>query len=345
MTSELNINKSELLKPIPGKCPSGIYLRYTDVYDQIAYSITEENPKLAQGVWQRPLKKADWEKTKALCLSVLTEKTKDIQICNWLLDSLIHLYGFAGLSAGLKILSDISQKFWDTLYPEPLEGDFEIRFAPYYWLEEKFFIQIRLLPFTNSGSGNDSFTLDRWEKETKPSEEDFNAVFGKFKTQFFATGEEFFLEIENNISESLKTIKELKEFLLQKKSFAPHFIQLISTIEDVKAIIDIALSEIGQTKKIITSLETEDDRTEETPPQKTDKEKTEPAGETLSMDNVYIILNRIADFLLKNEPQSTAGYLVKNAIQFRSVLIKDIIKRNTRDPNIYSKVIELLNIE
>lgn len=342
MAAELNIDLSELLKPIPGECPSGKYLRYTDIYDQIMYSITEENPKLLQGIWLHQLKKADWEKTKTLCLSALTEKTKDIQICNWLLDSLIHLYGFAGLNEGLIILLEISKKFWDTIHPLYLEEDPETRFAPYYWIEEKFYIQLRLLPFTKSSSDNDSFSLDRWERETKYSENDFNTVLEELKKQIFVSGEDFFLKIEDELSSSLKTIKELKEFLVQKNSIAPHFIQLASVIEDIKSIIDIVLSEIGQTKKIITSIEAE---SSEKAPGNASQTDSEPGGEVLNMDNVYIILNRIADFLLKNEPQNLTGYMVKNTIQFRSILIKDIIKRNTRDPNTYSKIIEMLGIE
>jgi type VI secretion system protein ImpA len=344
MSAELNINISELLKPIPGECPSGNYLRYTDMYDQIKFSITEENPKLLQGVWQRPLKKADWEKTKTLCISALTEKTKDIQICNWLLDSLIHLYGFVGLNIGLKVIYEISKEFWDTIHPLPLEDDAETRFAPYYWLEEKFYIQVRLLKFTNPHSESEAFSLDKWEKETKPSEDSFNEVFEKFKTQISISGEEYFVEIENNISESLSTIKELKEFLLEKNSIAPHFIQLASVIDNIKSIIDIALNEIHLTKKIITTIEEEGSEKEKDSAGSVPPVSPGSGGEILTMENVYVILNRIAEFLLKNEPQNITGYMVKNALQLRSVLIKDIIKRNTRDPNTYSKVIEILGI-
>lgn len=318
MITELdNIIIDDLLKPVEGKSPSGEYLRYTDTYDKIKIALTEDNPKLEQGLWQRPLKKADWLKAKEICIKTLKEESKDIQICNWLIVSLVHLHGFAGLSFGLELLYRLTTAFWNTVYPLPVEADLETRLAPFFWLEEKFFIDLRLMPITKPVFPDDVFTLDKWEKETKPSDSHFNMVFERFKETVFFSGEDHFSNIEKEISSAFNSIAKLKDFLLEKDPGAPHFVLLTSTIESIKTITSMALNEINSVKVVSVPAE-------ETPA-KEDKPEIKiipPAGKIPDVNHAYKLLEQIADFLLINEPEKVTGYIIKNVAQFRKIQLK-----------------------
>lgn len=346
MDNKLNeIILDELLEPIDGTIQSGTYLRFTNYYDDILYAFSEENPNLEQGLWQHPLKKADWRKTKSLCISALKEKTKDIQIANWLLSSLIHLYGFRGLSFGLEFIFRLTSKFWETIHPQPVEGDKETRLAPYYWLEEKFYIQLRLLPFTLQFDEKNAFTLDKWERETKPSDPNYETVYERFKEQVFISGEEFFKDIEKEITLSIDTAKRLKDFLLNKDNSAPHLIQFISTIESIKSVVDIALNEIKNVKKL--SLSTNDNEKEASgkPDDLIEQPQLPSAGFIPDLNYAYKLLDQTADFLIKNEPEKITGYLVKNAALLRNSALRELLRRNIKNDNMYSEIIGILNIE
>jgi type VI secretion system protein ImpA len=323
----VDINITELLKPIDSSSPSGNYLRYSVEYDQIINAIREDNPNLVQGLWQYPLKRADWNKAKSICYAALKESSKDIQICNWLLSSLIHLYGFKGLSIGLELISQLTIQFWDSLHPLPVNGDYETRLAPYFWIEEKFFLQLRLLPITNPALTSNPLSLDRWERETKSTSKNFGTVFKELSEQAIAAGEDYFSAIKNEILSSINSIKQLKQFLLEKESRAPHMIQLLSTIENIQSIVDMALSEINSSKKNASEIEEEgpSENNAQGDALKVQKEKT-GSEEITDITRAYAMIVKIADYLIKNEPDKLTGYILKNAQLFRKITLKEIYK-------------------
>src|SRR5437762_3518221 len=107
----------ELLQPIDQDRPSGVYLRYDPVYDEIREARREDDVQ-ARGVWGRELKAANPSRVISLSTSLLKHRTKDLQVAVWLTEALLRRDGFAGLAAGLQLLHELLDRFWDTLYPE-----------------------------------------------------------------------------------------------------------------------------------------------------------------------------------------------------------------------------------
>src|SRR5687768_1068945 len=105
LTQIPRIDIAELLQPIPGDNPAGEPLRYQGTYDRIADARREDDPTLSQGIYKSTLKRADWTTTESICIEALTKRSKDLQIAGWLLESWLHLYGFAGVTSGLHVLS------------------------------------------------------------------------------------------------------------------------------------------------------------------------------------------------------------------------------------------------
>ena len=54
------VDVDAFLIPISAENPSGEWLRFEPVYDEIQRLRQEDDPNLPLGVWQRELKKADW---------------------------------------------------------------------------------------------------------------------------------------------------------------------------------------------------------------------------------------------------------------------------------------------
>jgi len=102
-----------LLAPVPGDAPTGEMLRYEGTYDSLQEARSADNPTLPQGIWERGLKKANWNEVYSICFEALENRSKDLQIATWMLESLLHLYGFEGVREGLKLIKGMVENFWD----------------------------------------------------------------------------------------------------------------------------------------------------------------------------------------------------------------------------------------
>src|ERR1044072_2653588 len=154
----------DLLQPIPGANPAGESLRYQGTYDRISEARREDDPNLSQGIYKSTLKRADWTVVEALCIEALATRTKDLQIAGWLLEASLHLYGFAGVAGGLRLMAGLCNQFWDDLYPALEAGDIEARVAPFVWIEHKLTLRLKQIPLTtpNEISGEGYSYVD-WE--------------------------------------------------------------------------------------------------------------------------------------------------------------------------------------
>jgi type VI secretion system protein ImpA len=146
-TTTAVIDVEVLLEPIPGNEPAGRFLAYEAAYDQIREARRAEE-ELAQGAWQRETKVADWDQVIDLATDALRRRTKDLQIAAWLTEALTRRQGFDGLRDGLRLLSGIQDRFWETYHPQIDEGDLGSREGPFVFLNTTIPALIRLVPLT-----------------------------------------------------------------------------------------------------------------------------------------------------------------------------------------------------
>lgn len=111
-------NFENIFKEIEGS-PDGVGYDITlsRTYDEIKEAKFEEDDTVSFGVWERELKKADWQKSILLCSEALEKQSKDLQILGWLMESLTVLEGFNGILKSIEILDKFITKFWNTCYP------------------------------------------------------------------------------------------------------------------------------------------------------------------------------------------------------------------------------------
>src|ERR1700685_2583787 len=111
--------RDDLLTPIPGDNPSGVYVRHDSkllLYDKIKEARRQDD-ELAQGDWETERKMADFPRAKKLAEEALATKTKDLQLAAWLTEAQLHIESFAGLLQGLKLCTGLVRDFWDSVYP------------------------------------------------------------------------------------------------------------------------------------------------------------------------------------------------------------------------------------
>jgi type VI secretion system protein ImpA len=162
MPSPLTLDFDALLAPIDDDHPAGQSVRYAGPYEAIQEARREDD-NLDRGDWMRATKVADWAGVIATATDTLATQSKDLQIAVWLVEALIKRHGFAGLRDGLRLLWELQERFWDSLYPEIEDGDLEFRAAPLEWMNEKLAIPIRQIPLTQGLNGERYSWFDREE--------------------------------------------------------------------------------------------------------------------------------------------------------------------------------------
>ncbi|HEX8637976.1 MAG TPA: type VI secretion system protein TssA, partial [Pyrinomonadaceae bacterium] len=153
------IDFDALLRPISEENPSGEYLRYSGIYDQIAEA-RRADKNLSQGDWKTELKVADYRQVIGLAVPALTSQTKDLQISVWLAEALTKEYGVFGLRDSFKLIANLQEYFWETLHPEIDEGDMEGRANAISWMEaDAFILAVKEVPIING----ENYSFLDWE--------------------------------------------------------------------------------------------------------------------------------------------------------------------------------------
>lgn len=132
----MDLDIASLINPISPDFPSGGDLRYTEVVDLIKEARRADD-QLDQGEWRTEIKTSDWRQVARLCRQALAGQSKDLQIAAWLVEAWVHIHGFAGLGAGIDLITQLLMLFWPTLYPQVEDGDLDYRVGPLTLLNEK----------------------------------------------------------------------------------------------------------------------------------------------------------------------------------------------------------------
>ncbi len=90
--------------------PSGVDIRYDEDFELIEAQISKLTSPSASS-------KVDWEVVSKLSSKILESKSKNILVTVYFSYALFKQHGIDGLVDGVKVLVDILQNYWETLYP------------------------------------------------------------------------------------------------------------------------------------------------------------------------------------------------------------------------------------
>ncbi len=142
-----------LLAPISDSSPCGEDMSFSLEFDQIAEMRRQDDPTLDQGEWVTALKTADWPGVAESCSTLLNTRTKDLRLAMWLTEALALTQGYAGLDQGLRLCTQLSERYWDALHPQADGGDYEERIGNIGWLLHRVVALSAALPFTKGRQG------------------------------------------------------------------------------------------------------------------------------------------------------------------------------------------------
>lgn len=348
------IDLEAMLQPISEDNPSGDFLQYSGLYDEIREA-RRADEALPQGQWQTDLKVADYRLVISLAVPALEKQTKDLQIAAWLSESLVKEYGFAGLRDSFKLLGGLQDKFWETLYPEIDEGDMEGRANAIEWMDMQAAFAIKRAPIMD-GEGYSYFdfedskkfdipenldTLDSTDQQKfrelqAQADKENRVTADRWRKAKTASRRAFFEKLTVVLNECVAEFKELNRIIEEKfdRNQMPGTTNLKKALDDIQSVV----------KKLL-----EDKRAEE--PDAEAETAAEAAGDGAAsaapggeakagmptaagaIQNRQDAIKRLADlaeFFRKTEPHSPVSYLVQRAVKWGEMplelWLQDVIK-------------------
>ena len=289
------INIEAILSPIPGENSAGESLRYDPIYSEIQEARRADD-LLDKGDWQHEIKISDWDKVFDLSVSALTERTKDLQLGVWLLESLTTTEGFEGLHVGLQIMTGLLQQFWDNVYPVIEDDDLDFRIGPLEFLNDKVWLAVKQIPLTD-GSVSSGYSWLKWQEsrqevdtEGKISAEDFDRAIRSSSGSFYEI-------LHINITSCLQEFKFLDEIVDERFGReAPRLAEFKTALEDCDFLVKKILKEKKELEPDVVSSELS---VKEAVPEVEEKSAVPdslPVNETASSSGVSFLSGPVATY-------------------------------------------------
>lgn len=364
------VSVEALLAPIPGDNPSGEDTRYTGLQDEIREARRAED-NLVQGDWVREPKTADWATVEILTVDALTNKTKDLQICAWMNEALIKNYGFAGLRDGLKVMTGLHEKFWETVYPEVDDGDMEGRANSLSWLDRQTAIVVKEVNITKASGLTDLTFLDFEESKQFDIPENVDSLESDAYARAVAlrdrataegrvTGEDwrktktatrraYYEEINSLLNECWTEFQALDRVMDEKfDRQTPGLGLLKKALEDLRSLVDKLVKE----KRIL-----EPDPVEATADGKGGEVGADGSitggstgggsstGPVRSRQEALNKLNEVADYFRRAEPHSPVSYLVQRAVKWGNMPLESWLEEVIKDGGVLTNLRETLGLQ
>jgi type VI secretion system protein ImpA len=230
----------DLLKPLDGPNPCGVYLRYEPVYDKIRDARRQDD---GGAVMDGVPKTADHKAAVDLASEAIAKKSKDLQLAAWLTDSLLYREGFAGLNRGLVLMREMIETYWEQLYPEIEEDDVSLRAAPLDWLGSDPnlgkgscpVMSVRFVPITTNGLA----WLHYHEKSQKDAGKE---KAEEFESAFQGTPKAFYKQQAADLAACLQSLEQLASVCDQRfGKDGPSLSNLKRALEEVQNTVGMLL--------------------------------------------------------------------------------------------------------
>ncbi|HTX40594.1 MAG TPA: type VI secretion system protein TssA [Acidobacteriaceae bacterium] len=334
--------RDDLLNPIAGENPSGVSLRYDRVSDQIKEARTEGDASIL-GNLATP-KRADYKLVIKLAGEALATKSKDLQFAAWLTEAHVKLEGIGMIEPCLKLMLDLQQQFWETLYPEIEDGDAGMRAVPVEWSANRIADILREAPITKEGlnfyqyreSRTVGYEADAESSDSKRTAREQAIADGKvtaeeFDKSFAATSKAWYVAMEEAIRASKETLDTLQVFCEEKfGDDGPGFGKLHTSLDEVGQVVTSLLNE--KRKLEPDAPEPEEEQPQEEPePETVAAAETETAAESapaprkktggalpaepVDREDAIARIQSCAKFLQNENPSNPVAYLVQASLR------------------------------
>jgi type VI secretion system protein ImpA len=357
---------ADLLAVIPGPNPTGVNLR-ADPSPVSDYQMIREARKAARDserLLQVPpdreeertrIAPPDWGNVLKLGTKILTEKSKDLEVTAYVIESLVRLQRFPGLRDGYRLARELVEKYWEGLYPPPEDSDTESRFKLLLDLSGvggpgALAVPIRNIPLTAETSLG-SFNSTHYHQAKSVSQiadakirqkkiDDGAVTFETIQRAVAETPVKFYVELVEDITRSQEEFRRFCDTLRQKSEYDPQTSDLIGVLESYLDLIkDLARDKLPKAP----------------PPKPSQPVPTEgplqgqpPTGPVVDpsiirdRNDAMDRLSKVAAFFREQEPQSIIPYALDQIVHWSKLplpeLLGELIPEEAARKNLFKQV-------
>ncbi len=365
MASPELIDIDTLLQPIAGEFPTGEDIRedlsptslYQTIKNERNQARAAERQSIHDGESQQAME--HWQKVIQIAPEIIRDLSKDLEVASWYTEAMLRRYGFAGLRDAVKLIQGLVDNFWENLHPMPDEYGMETRVSCLSGLngegaEGVLIAPIRKVRLTE-GSDPGPFSLWQYQQSLDILKaQDEQARQAKIANLGFSaddieksvneSSEEFFVNIRDDLSESIATYKATGTKLDE-----------LCGIEDapptrtILEVLDVCLGTVKHIGKLKFPLESEEEITEgdETPDSASGSSpaSAKARGPIATRDEAFKQLIEIAEFFRKTEPHSPVSYVLQKAVKWGNMPLGELIGELIPDHSSRERYSELTGVE
>lgn len=346
-----------LLAPLSQESPVGLDLR-KDVSPNSLYYQIKDARNLARSLERQLLQEnseanpaVEWQKVIQLSQKIFTAHSKDLEICAWFIEALLRVYGFVGLRDGFAFARQLSEQFWDAIYPLPDEDGMFTRVAAYVGLNGIDSDGALILPILNLAltDGANKFNLWQFEQAQEVSRisdpekqskriEDGAVVLKTIEMEAAETSNKFYHTLIKTLDECIVEYKAFIAFLDSKcGSDSPPSSKIQNVLSRCR---DVAIY-LGQFTKMIV-----DDTSVESDSIKANDQLQVSASEAKfnKREEAFKTLLQIANYFQTTEPHSPLSYLLQKVIRWGALSLPQLLKELIKDDKVLDDVFVLTGI-
>ncbi|MEM9556802.1 MAG: type VI secretion system protein TssA [Acidobacteriota bacterium] len=345
----------ELLRPISEQQPAGDDLRWQGLHDEIRELRREEDPSLPRGVWQRDLKRADWDRLELLAREALETRSKDLHVAGWLAEAWTARLGFAGCARGLRLVAALCERFWDSVHPQ--DDDLDVRVAPLLHLDSILPLRLQRQPITApTSTESTAYSWRDWRSagdlkrigrvDPKAAESEAARRGGvteeKIAVAVSLTDTDFYQRLAQELHDASEALDALHAALDAQlgTTDAPHLRQVDELLDVIGQFIDDQLAHRLDDDEAAADGDAIDD---DSPGGA--RRGPSPSAPIRSRADAYRRLSEAAAYLQRTEPHSPTPYLVQRAVAWGDMTLTQLLRELVTEDGHRQAIYRLLGVD
>ena len=356
MPSPEVLDFARLLAPIPGEKATGVDLRADSSPSSVYYKIrgartaargAERQMSSLESATEEEKKRfvpPDWRPVLDFGLDALSEKSKDLEVAAYVIESLVRLHNFPGLRDGFRLARELIERDWDGLYPLPDEDGLETRVAAITGLngdqaEGTLIMPLQMIPITEDTEFGRLTYAHHQEAQSiarigdaKLREKKIAAgaiLMDKLQAAIAGTSSKFYVTLVEDIQQCAAEFAKLGDALTQRCGAAA------PPSSSIRAALDNALDvirDLARAKLPAASSTTPATAGEVKTP--ADSAEGAPAESNGAVSVDAIIRNRdealgqllkVAEYFRRTEPHSVVSYALEQAVSWGRMSLPELL--------------------
>jgi type VI secretion system protein ImpA len=338
-----------LLEPINVLHRAGKDLTYSVDFDDIKRLRSFDDPTLDQGEWVTDLKVANWPEVVKRCTKLLQESSKDLRLVIWMTEALVHTKGFAGLAEGYFLFAKLSERYWDSLYPEAEEGDQEQRVGSLSWLLAQSVQWVTMINVVDDGQNKYSlgdFAAARSRSGGSRLGEASPVTQDQLDRARSATPQVFYQQLWESVRTAMVGLGELQASMEKLMAAqAPGFSAATDALQSAFDTIQRFAKEVGVSMQVdvgLTALPAVSIPVHDVPTIAASIGLS--CGDITSRTEALAMLRKVAEYFRQAEPHSPAAYLADQAAKWGGMTLHEWLPLVLRDDGALARLEELLGV-